>query len=76
MLKTKVVKESFVACKVKGMATANIGVYIIPGRQAQKLLDGQMRIKMSHGVKDPKEIEFNEESPQEAQNPIHQEVIV
>ena len=62
MLKKRVVKESFVALKIKGSGgTANISVYILQGRYAANIVTGIMRITISDGVEKGEEIDMERE---------------
>jgi hypothetical protein len=66
MLKKRVVKESFVAMKIKGSGgTANISVYILQGRYAANLVTGILPITISDGASQGDEIDIEREEPQQ-----------
>ena len=50
MLKNRILKESFVSIKIRGQATANISVYLQPGRFSDRIMKGEMKCYISDGI--------------------------
>ena len=66
MLKERVLKESFVALKIGGQSVANISVYLIPGKNAPKLMTRSTKIYISDGLQQGQSVDFEEvESPED-----------